>query len=261
MGKASSNKKVARVARTGGGRTARGRGSLLWPGVLTLTVVVGSFLIFYSRDQNQTGADTLPPRRGDHWHAAYGFYLCDKFAPPITDQNDPLGIHTHGDGIVHVHPTSVLASGKDATFAKFMEAVNGKVSSSEIKVPGQKTMKNGMKCGSKEGRVEVRTWAPGAAPTSEGKRVVGDPADVRFVDRELITVAFVPEGTKVPPPESAAGLNSLSDVAPSATVPVSPAPEGTAPTAPEGTAPAGADVPTTAPSPAAPTSSAPAAGP
>jgi hypothetical protein len=247
MGKASSSKKVSRVARTGGGRTARGRGSLLWPGVLTLTVVLGTFLIFYSRDQNQTGIDSAPPQRGDHWHAAYSFYICDKFLPPITDQNDPVGIHTHGDGVVHVHPTSVSSSGGNATLERFMEAVNGKVSSSEIKLPGQKTMKNGMKCGEKEGRVEARTWTGETAPGDEGKLVVGNPADIRLTDRVLITVAFVPADTKVPPPPTAPNLNSLTDVAPSATVPVSPA-------APP------ADATTTAPG-AAPTSSTPPAAP
>ena len=232
MGKASSNKKVARVARTGGGRTARGRGSLLWPGVLTLTVVLGTTLIFVSRAQNQASADHLPPRRGDHWHAAYGFYICDKFLPPITNQNDPIGIHTRGDGVVHVHPTSVASSGKSATFARFMEAVNGNVSRSEIKVPGQKTMKNGMKCGKKPGRVEARVWTPGS---TNGTLVAGNPADVRFTDQELITIAFVPAGTQLPPPPSATQLNRLSDVAPSTTVPLSPtttAAGGAATTAP-----------------------------
>ena len=212
MGKASSNKKVARVARTGGGRTARGRGSWLWPGVLTVTVLLGTFLIVYSRDQNQTTVDSLPPQRGDHWHAAYGIYLCDKFVDPILDQNDPLGIHTHGDGVVHVHPTAAASSGKNANLGVFMEAVNGKVSSSEIKVPGAKTMKNGDKCGKKDGRVEVRTWEKGASADDKGKLVAGDPAKMRFRDNELFTVAFVPEGTKVPQPPTASTLDNLSDV-------------------------------------------------
>jgi len=244
MGKASSNKKVARVARTGGGRTARGRGSLVWPGVLTLTVVLGTSLIFYSRAQNQTNSDNLAPKRGDHWHAAYAFYVCDKFLPPITDQTDPLGVHTHGDGVIHVHPTSIASSGTNAIFARFMEAVKGKVSTSEIEVPGQKTMKNDMKCGQKQGRVEARTWAAGASTSSDGKVVLGNPADIRLADRELITIAFVPSGTKVPPPPSAGQLNALSDVTPAATVP----PATTAPI--EGTTPTTAASPsTTAPSP------------
>jgi hypothetical protein len=225
MGKASSNKKVARVARTGGGRTARGRGSLLWPAILTITVVVGTALIIFSRDQNQSSADALPPRRGDHWHAAYGFYICDHFVPPIADQTDPQGIHTHGDGVVHIHPFVAAAFGKNATLGKFMDAVKGKVSTTEIKVPGQKTMKNGMNCGSDDGRVEVRIWDADAPATDKGRLVAGNPADVRLRDRELVTVAFVPEGTDIPRPPTAPQLDQLSDVpdtpnAPVATVPV-----------------------------------------
>jgi len=249
MGKASSNKKVARVARTGGGRTARGRGSLVWPGVLTLTVVLGTSLIFYSRAQNQTTTDNLSPKRGDHWHAAYAFYVCGKFLPPITDQTDPLGIHTHGDGVVHVHPTAAASSGENATFARFMEAVKGKVSSSEIKVPGQKTMKNDMKCGKKQGRVEARTWAPGASTSSEGRLVLGNPANIRFADRELITIAFVPTGTKVPAPPSAPQLNALSDVTPAASIPAASVPPPTAET--PGTTTASTAAPSTS-TPAAP---------
>jgi hypothetical protein len=218
MGKASSTKKVTRVARTGGGRTARGRGSLLWPSVLSITVVVGLALIFVSRNQNQTAFDNIPPQRGDHWHTAYGFYLCDKFLPNILDQNDPLGIHTHGDGIIHVHPTAVAASGRNATLGVFMDAIGGKVSSSEIEVPGQKTMKNGMKCGGKEGRVEVRAWSQErASPT--GRPVTGNPEDFRLRDRESVTIAFVPEGTAVPRPPSTPTLNQLSDVGPTSTLP------------------------------------------
>jgi hypothetical protein len=218
--------------------------------MLTITVLLGTFLIVYSRDQNQTSADNIPPQRGDHWHAAYGFYLCDEFVAPITDQNDPLGIHTHGDGVVHVHPIAAAASGKNATLGVFMEAVSGKVSSSEIKVPGAKTMKNGDKCGKKEGRVEVRTWQKGAAADDRGKLVAGDPAKMRFRDNELFTVAFVPEGTKVPQPPTAANLDNLTDV--TTTVPALPDVPTTPVPAVTTTTPAATETTTTTASTSAP---------
>ena len=240
MGKASSTKKVARVARTGGGRTAGGRGSLLWPSVLTVTVVLGTALIFYSRNQNQTSFDTIPPQRGDHWHSAYGFYICDKFLPPIVDQNDPLGIHTHGDGVIHIHPTAAASSGKNATFGVFMDAVGGKVSSSEIKLPGQKTMKNGMKCGTKKGRVEVRAWSE-IRSSAKGRLLKGNPSDVPLHDREQLVIAFVPEGTMIPRPPSAANLDQLSDLGSTSTLPetttTAPGATTTTPASPTTTAP------------------------
>jgi hypothetical protein len=133
-----------------------------------------------------------------------------------------------------VHPIAAAASGKNATLGVFMEAVSGKVSSSEIKVPGAKTMKDGDKCGKKEGRVEVRTWLKGASADDEGKLVAGDPAKMRFRDNELFTVAFVPEGTKVPQPPTASNLDNLSDVTTTAPalpdVPTTTAPDVTATT-------------------------------
>src|SRR5437764_1360996 len=49
MGKASSSKKVARAASTGGGRTARGRTPWGWYSSIFLVVVVGTLLIVVSR--------------------------------------------------------------------------------------------------------------------------------------------------------------------------------------------------------------------
>jgi hypothetical protein len=199
----------------------------VWPGVLTLTVLLGTFLIIYSRDQNQTSVDNLPPQPGDHWHSAYGVYLCDKFVNPITDQNDPLGIHTHGDGVIHIHPSAAASSGKNADLGLFMDAIGGKVSTSEISIPGEKTMKNGDNCGKKDGRVEVRTWEKGAPAGQEGKLVAGNPSNMPLRDNELVTIAFVPEGTDVPQPPTAATLDNLSDV--TTTVPALPDVTTTAP--------------------------------
>src|SRR6476619_3770453 len=118
MGRASSSKKVARAASTGGGRTARGARPLLWYGAITLVVILGVAGIVSSRAEHRASAsgNTTPPvANKDHWHAAYGVYLCDQFAPPITDTRDPKGIHTHGDGIIHIHPFVRSSSGNNAT--------------------------------------------------------------------------------------------------------------------------------------------------
>ena len=115
MGKASSTKKVARAARTGGGRTARGTGgSLVWPALIGVVVVLGVILIGISRSEI-SGAST-PPRIGkDHWHAAIGFYDCDHFLPNEAQFENSEGLHTHGDGLIHLHPFSSAVAGKNAT--------------------------------------------------------------------------------------------------------------------------------------------------
>jgi len=221
MGKASSSKKVARAARTGGGRTAKGSStSWFWPVFIGIVVVLGTAGIVYSKDQRQP--DTSHPRQGkagqaqDHWHAAVGFDICGTFAPNITDEADPTGIHTHGDGIVHIHPASPLASGKRATLKVFLDAVKAKVSASQIALPGQPAKKNGDKCGDKPGEVQVKTWA-NRGPDTPGFVSMGNPSDLRPKDGELVTIAFVPKGDDIPRPPSASQLDKLNDVGPTAT--------------------------------------------
>src|SRR5918997_4723930 len=123
MPKSPSTRKVTRVARTGGGRTKRGQTSWVFPAFITTVVILGTFLIVFSRNQRQP--DTSPPRIGDHWHSAIGFFICDSFAPNVPDSGeDPLGIHTHGDGVVHTHPFTSAAAGSRARLALYFETLD-----------------------------------------------------------------------------------------------------------------------------------------
>src|SRR5262245_60080921 len=125
MGKASSAKKVARAARAGG-RGSRGgqRRSLLFPAAITIVCVLGISLIFYARGQDE--AEALEPGLTDHWHAAYGIQICDALLPNLSSgTSDPNGIHTHDDGVMHIHPGAaqeVARAGDDATIEVFLEA-------------------------------------------------------------------------------------------------------------------------------------------
>lgn len=219
MGKASSSKKVARAARTGGGRTKRGSSSLGWPVAMALVVVLGTAGIVYSREQRQpdTSAPVAqgPGQAGDHWHTALGFNICGTFAPDLPDpQVDPLGIHTHGDGVVHTHPFSARAAGKNARLGVFFDTIEGlEVSANEIDLPGQDAKRNGMECDGQRAEVRTKIWAS-RSPTEEGQIYNGDPSDIRLGDNQLITIAFLPPDAEIPRPSSESTLDNLSDVAP-----------------------------------------------
>ncbi|MGI8684703.1 MAG: hypothetical protein ACR2MO_06385 [Acidimicrobiales bacterium] len=261
MGKASSNKKVARAASTGGGRTARGARPWGWYGAMAVVVLLGSFAIFKSRDERQAAANPLksekprPPSlpgqkqfSGDHWHAALGVYVCGEWLPNIQSDKDPRGIHTHGDGVVHIHPFTKASSGRNATFGVYADAVGLKVSKTHVQVPGGKDSKNGATCpDGKKGRIKVYL---------NGDEQTGDPRKIRLRDRDKLVIAFVPSGTDVPKdPPAASELDNLNDVpgSPGLTVPSS-IPEGTGstlpgdttPTTAAGTATTAATTPTTA---------------
>ncbi|MEA2717306.1 MAG: hypothetical protein QOI99_1623 [Actinomycetota bacterium] len=255
MGKASSSKKVARAARTGGGRTRRGATSWLWPSLMAVVVVLGSAGVVYSREQRQP--DTSRPlaasggKQGDHWHAAIGFDMCGTFAPDISEAADPLGIHTHADGVVHVHPFTSRSAGKNAKLGVFFDTVKAKVSSTQVQLPGQDAQKNGDKCDGKPATVQVKIW-PSRDPNEKGTVFKGDPGDIRLENNQLITVAFVPDGTDIPRPPSEPKLDSLNDLG-TTPVPDELASTTTTPgTAGDATSPASSTPPETAPPGSAP---------
>ncbi|HUP87690.1 MAG TPA: hypothetical protein VM143_18705 [Acidimicrobiales bacterium] len=207
MGRASSSKKVARAASTGGGRTTRGSRPLAWYAAVVLVVLLGVSGIVFSRQERRDElavgkGSSAPVANRDHWHAAYGVYLCDKFAPPITDTRDPKGIHTHGDGIVHIHPFVRSAAGRNATLAVFADATGLELSDDHVQEPGGKDHKSGeTKCGGKTGVVQVKV----------NQKVITENVDkFKLSDGDLVTIAFAPKGAEIPPPPSAADLARLN---------------------------------------------------
>jgi len=268
MGKASTNKKVARAANTGGGRTHRGSKPWGWYGAMAMVALLGGLLVLTSRNERQIALNPLkstkprPPAPdkdflGDHWHAAYGVYICEAFQPIIPDETDPLGIHSHADGVIHIHPFRAASAGRKATLGQFTKAVGWSLSEKTIKLPGGKRYDNGDKCGDKEGKVQVLL---------NGAERDGDPKDIRLRDRDHLVVAFAPEGADIPKePPSVPKLDDLDDLGtvPQPTPPSVPlTPEVTAPpgSTPSGSTPPGAPSSTTpgsAPPGSAPPTSAP----
>jgi hypothetical protein len=189
MGKASSSKKVARVARTGGGRTARGSRNWLWPVLMGIVIVAGVVGVAFSRDQSQ--ATVIHPTMGDHWHAAYGFDICGSFLPDLPQPPNLIGIHTHGDGVLHIEPQVSADTGKSATLGRFVSGYPGlKLSATSLTI-GPKTWRNGQKCGDKTADIQAKV---------NGKTVSGDPGKTKIPRNGWITVAFLPKGESFGPP-------------------------------------------------------------
>ena len=249
MGKASTQKKVARAATTGGGRTAGTKRPLGWYSTMGVVAIVGILLVGYSRNQElskgQANARVHPIVNVDHWHSAFSVYLCDHWAPNIPLFESAAGLHTHGDGVIHVHPYASSVAGNNATLGAFVNAVTKdggkgpfKLSSTELQYPGDsKVWKNGDTCQGKPGKVKF---------TVNGKEQSIDPTTWKLRDGDLLNVGFVPDNTPLPSnPAEKQNLANITDVststgttAPNATTPV---PAGTKTTA----APAPTSPPTT----------------
>ena len=107
MGKASSAKKVQRAARAGGRVSSGQPRSLLFPGLIALIVVLGVALVVYARDERLDDDLGGVPQLDDHIHQAFGVNVCGEWkTPDIPEFESTIGIHTHGDGVIHIHPFS-----------------------------------------------------------------------------------------------------------------------------------------------------------
>jgi hypothetical protein len=220
MGKASSAKKVARAARAGGRSSAGRQRNLLFPGVIGAIVLFGSALVWYAADERKGDTD-IPPVIGDHWHAAYGVYVCGEWQPDIPQFEATTGIHTHGDGVIHIHPFSSGGAGENATLGTFLEETDVKLSDDELTIgknelpDGAKTWKEGEdQCDGKDAELVVARWDNVADENAKPALITSGLDDIRFrADGEGYTIAFVPEGeTDIPKPPTAANLAKLGAV-------------------------------------------------
>jgi peptidylprolyl isomerase len=145
----------------------------------------------------------------DHWHMAFGFNICGKWLAPLEPAgDDPVGVHTHGDGLVHAHPFAEQAAGKNGVMRAFFETEKISVSKDTINLRGKKYSTADNACDGKPAAVRTLIWPSVSAKTPEVWK--GDPANIPFVDGEMIAfVLGLPNATVSPP----ASKNELVDPA------------------------------------------------
>lgn len=220
MGKASSTKKVARVARTGGRQTSQKR-QYGFPMVLGSVIIVGLALVAFTVASNRSvNANTAKPRSqgqgnaSDHWHQAYGVDICGQFQPNLNDRaEDVNGIHTHGDGVIHVHPFKLKVAGPRATLGVFFDDTGLKVTSEGIKMPDGKVYKAGeTTCNGQPGVVSVAHWkhALTAAAGKADKVYTSGFSGIKLSGNDgAFTVAFLPKNVPIAPPDTSKNLALL----------------------------------------------------
>jgi len=166
----------------------------MWYALTGVIVIVGVLLIALAKGNN---ASAESPNVGDHWHAALGVYMCDHWQgggnwlwPSFTSDGVPAragtsayaGLHSHGDGIIHIEPRTSDETGKHATVGTYFKFGGWHLSDTKVTFVGE-TKSNGDKCGTKPGLVR---WAVNGAEQK------GNPANYKINDGDEIVVAFVP---------------------------------------------------------------------
>jgi hypothetical protein len=125
---------------------------------------------------------------GDVWEAALGVHVCGQWLPPAPPTDDGRGVHSHGDGLIYVHP----ADGEGevlATVSGFLAGGNWSVSADALTLWGDVAMRTGDTC--PDGRPGELRW------TVDGTPGDGDPGAHRVGHREAIVLSFDPPGTEI----------------------------------------------------------------
>jgi hypothetical protein len=232
----SSTKKAARLAQKGQGKKIRFQGGTLFPMVVAVVVVLGLLLVVYSR-QSQPAADASEPTIDQHWHAAYGFYLCDEWfqLSGALEESDSTGflntdyartgVHSHEDGVIHWHPFSSAATGRNATLGVFLENYGVELSNDTLVFPEEQRpllpyqQETGVfendetSCeidgNEEDAALQVVVW-DNFSDTDSGTTYIADFNNIRLTqDAMVFTIAFVPNGTDVEMPPWAPELPAL----------------------------------------------------
>lgn len=166
--------------------------------VVVLIVLAGGAAVGVLATQRESNADVAPRALVDHWHGALLIHNCGQDLPFATTDNDPDGVHTHGDGLMHVHPFNTSASGRNATLATYFTATQASLTDS-MYIPGPSespvVLDESVSCAGEDAELVLAFWED---PQSAEPPVVikENLADFRIeTDNYALTLALVPVGT------------------------------------------------------------------
>ena len=238
MATSSSTKKAARLAQRGKGRKVRFQGGTLFPVVVALVFILGVGLVIYSR-QSRPEADASAPQIDDHWHHAYGFYLCDQWFQlsgdaEETDASGQLvnadfrrtGIHSHDDGLIHWHAFTSASVGSRAKLGVFLDVYDVELTNDKLQFPEAQraTLPYEQETGlfeegettcvidgsEEDAELKVVVW-DSFSDEDDGTTFIADFENIRLdQDGMVVAIAFVPDDTDVGMPPWAPDLPDLA---------------------------------------------------
>jgi len=94
---------------------------------VTAVIILVLFAVGFFGYKGITGLaakEALGPLGENHWHATYGVEICGEKQADLPFSQD-IGIHTHGDGRMHIHPHgNPAAEGLNANLQRFFQSSN-----------------------------------------------------------------------------------------------------------------------------------------
>ena len=162
-------RKVAKAAATAGQRDLSFSSRLGFPVLIALICLLGISAVVYARSQREALAS--PVQNLDHWHAVYGVYNCNligegdaKYLAPFASTDDAQGIHSHFDGLMHIHPFFETSSGENAQIRHFLNEMQVQITPEAITIQNPfdppQDLRAGEQCadGSGEASIVLLHW-------------------------------------------------------------------------------------------------------
>lgn len=179
-------------------------GSRWFIAVILLLVVAGGAIVALFATQRESIAGVAPEAGIDHWHDAYLIHGCGTDFPASVDTDGDEGIHTHGSGLIHIHPSNPAGAGPNATFGVFLGALGAELTD-DTYIPGagevQVTLSEADGCDGEDAVLQLAYWAD-AWSEDDPVIITENIADFRFDASQgsAITLALLPEGAPIPKP-------------------------------------------------------------
>ena len=167
---------------------------------MAAVVILGVIFIVIARNERIDNADNSPPRvNTDHFHSAYAIDICGESLVLANDSvNDRTGIHTHGDGLIHIHPFLSTVAGRNATLGAFFAESDGLLTDTELQIPGRTVVEGVDTCNGEPGELVVLKWVSVSAedPLVFTEGLAETPFNnANATQGQLFTIAFAEAGT------------------------------------------------------------------
>jgi hypothetical protein len=178
-----------------------------WNVAIVVIVLAGIGILLLTLNERSSDSSEAPlaasgDQAGDHWHELYAVNVCGEWLSPIPEfevragnTNVRSGIHTHGDGFIHIHPFATDEEGGNATLGRFWDFAGIELgedsfsyTSGTVEDPDTTSWENGDEC--PNGKPGVVRWE------LNGEEMTGNPADLRLEDTDCVAIAFLPESKK-----------------------------------------------------------------
>lgn len=164
------------------------------------------------------------PREGpsldDHWHVPYGINICGEWiqldgdleeisetGQPSNDNYLANGIHSHGDGLIHIHPFSSAGTGDNATIGTFLTNYGVELTDETLRLPanqadGVELSEFANECDDQDSSLAIVVWPNPTDPLNKvvvTEQIAGTPLGA---DGIVVAIAFTNDATSIEMPPS-----------------------------------------------------------